>query len=106
MGNMNDIFYTRAHQPDPQAVIASTFCLMNCTMMSGGAIYLPKIIDNLNFLADCADINEPLRILCRHMACHWEAQQLEKCRGLASMPLQDETAPFVIPPRLSMSWPK
>jgi hypothetical protein len=69
---MGDIYFSRTHQPNPQAVIAGTFCLMSCTMQSGGAIYLPKIIDNFNYLADCEILEPPLRTLCRRMACHWE----------------------------------
>ena len=96
MGNMDDIFFIRKIEPDLQQVIAGTFCLMSCTMMSGGAIYLSKIIDNLNYLADDETLDASLRTLCRRMACHWEAQQLEKCQGLAAMPQQDDTTPFVI----------
>jgi hypothetical protein len=93
---MGDIYFSRTHQPDPQAVIAGTFCLMSCTMQCGGALYLSKIIDNFNFLADCETLEMPLRTLCRRMACHWEAMQAEKLNGLAELPTQDESAPFVV----------
>ena len=93
---MGDIYFSRAIEPDPQAVIAGTLCLMSCTMQSGGALYLPKIIDNLNFLADSEDVDFRLRILCRRMACHWEAAQIEKLEGLVAAPHQDESQPFVV----------
>ena len=95
---MGDIYFSRTHlpHPNPHAVIAGTFCLMSCTMQSGGALYLSKIIDNFNFLADCEALESSLRTLCRRMACHWEAMQVEKLKGLAALPQQDESAPFVV----------
>jgi hypothetical protein len=93
---MGDIYFSRTHQPNPQAVIAGTFCLMSCTMQSGGALYLSRIIDNFNFLADCETLEPQLRTLCRRMACHWESTQAETFKGLAQMPQQDETQPFVV----------
>jgi hypothetical protein len=70
------------NKPNPQAVIAGTFCLMNCVMTTGaassaGAMYLHKIIDNFNFLSDCEALEGPLRTLCRRMACRWEAVQMQ-----------------------------
>lgn len=72
---MKNIHFYRRNQPEPEAVIAGTFCLMSCTMMSGSKMHLHKIIDNFNFLADCEAIAPALRTLCRRMACHWEAEQ-------------------------------
>ena len=100
---MGDIYFSRTTQPNPQAVIAGTFCLMSCTMQSGGALYLAKIIDNFNFMADCEALELPLRTLCRRMACHWEAMQADKLKGLAELPQQDESAPFIVATKLADS---
>jgi hypothetical protein len=73
---MNGMCFSSQHQPDPQAVIAGTLCLLSCSLQSGTRLYLPKIVDNFNFLADCESLDHPLRTLCRRMASHWEAEQM------------------------------
>jgi hypothetical protein len=77
MSHFDSLRFARAHEPNPNAVIGGTLCLMSCSMMSGTHLYLNKIIDNFNYLADCEIVDRPLRVLCRRMAAHWEAERMK-----------------------------
>ena len=71
---MNHIEYVAMSGAEPQQVLASTLCMMSCTMQSGSWLHIEKIADNLNWLSDCVALETPLRRLCQHLACHWEAE--------------------------------
>ncbi len=57
---------------DPQAVLGATLCMMSCTMQSGCKIYLPRIVENLEWLAALKAFDEDFRRLCRRLSAHWE----------------------------------
>lgn len=57
---------------DPQAVLGATLCMMSCTMQSGCKIYLPRIVENLEWLAALKAFDEDFRRLCRRLSEHWE----------------------------------
>jgi hypothetical protein len=58
---------------DPFAVLGSTLCLMSCTMASGCTLYLPRIAENLDWLAARQGLDADFRRLCRRLAEHWDA---------------------------------
>lgn len=62
---------------DPLAVLGATLCMMSCTMQSGCRIYLPRIADNLDWLAARPGLDADFRRLCRRLAAHWEGAHLE-----------------------------
>jgi hypothetical protein len=74
---MDDISYVQKSDASPQKVMAATLCMMSCTMQSGCWIYVNRIADNLNWLADSAELESELRRLCQRLACHWESQLTE-----------------------------
>ncbi len=74
---MNNINYVRNNDATPQTVMAATLCMMSCTMQSGCWIYVARIADNLNWLADSSELESELRRLCQRLACHWESQLAE-----------------------------
>lgn len=74
---MNDINYVAKNDASPQTVMAATLCMMSCTMQSGCWIYVNRIADNLNWLADSTELESELRRLCQRLACHWESQLSE-----------------------------
>jgi hypothetical protein len=74
---MNDINYVAKSDATPQTVMAATLCMMSCTMQSDCWIYVSRIADNLNWLADSTALESELRRLCQRLACHWEAQLTE-----------------------------
>jgi hypothetical protein len=74
---MEDINYVQQSDASPQTVMAATLCMMSCTMQSGCWIYINRIADNLNWLAESAELEAELRRLCQRLACHWEAQLAE-----------------------------
>lgn len=74
---MDEINYVQQSDATPQTVMAATLCMMSCTMQSGCWIYVNRIADNLNWLADSAELETELRRLCQRLACHWESQLTE-----------------------------
>ncbi len=78
---MEHINFSQVEQPNPQTVIAGTFCLMSCAMRTGSDLYIPKIVDNLNFLTDCKGLDPAMRRLCSRIACDWEAWLMENQKG-------------------------
>jgi hypothetical protein len=64
---MEDINYVQQSDASPQTVMAATLCW----------IYINRIADNLNWLAESAELEAELRRLCQRLACHWEAQLAE-----------------------------
>lgn len=71
---MEYLDYRSAVGADPYAVIASTLCMMSCTMQSGCRIYLPRIVENLDWLAAVQSFDASFRTLCRRLAAHWDAE--------------------------------
>lgn len=78
MGRSGNMGFFRVNQPEPMAVIAGTFCLMSCSMQSGTGMYIGKLIDNFNYLAECDALDDRFRTICRRMACHWESEQMAR----------------------------
>jgi hypothetical protein len=74
---MDDINYVAKSDATPQTVMAATLCMMSCTMQSGCWVYVNRIADNLNWLADSAELESELRRLCQRLACHWASQLAE-----------------------------
>lgn len=74
---MHDINDGRKSDATPQTVMAATLCMMSCTMQSGCWIYVTRIADNLNWLADSTELDIELRRHCQRLACHWESQLAE-----------------------------
>ena len=74
---MNNINYVQKSDASPQTVMAATLCMMSCTMQSGCWIYVNRLADHLNWLADAPELESELRRLCQRLACHWESQLAE-----------------------------
>jgi hypothetical protein len=55
-----------------EAVVAGTLCLMSCAMQTGSLVYVRKMVCNLNLLAGCPHVSDPMRRLCRNLACQWQ----------------------------------
>lgn len=74
---MDHVDFSKVEYPNPQSVIAGTFCLMSCAMRTGSEIYIPKIVDNLNFLTECKGLDPAMRRLCNRIASDWESWLME-----------------------------
>ena len=79
---MEHVNFSKVDMPNPQTVIAGTFCLMSCAMRTGSNLYLPKIVDNLNYLSDCVGLDSSLRRLCSRISSDWESWLLENNQQL------------------------
>lgn len=71
---MEYLDYRHGADADPHAVLASTLCMMSCTMQSGCRIYLPRIAENLDWLSAVQVFDKNFRALCRRLATHWDAE--------------------------------
>lgn len=71
---MEYLDYRSGADADPHAVLASTLCMMSCTMQSGCRIYLPRIAENLDWLSAVQMFDKNFRALCRRLAAHWDAE--------------------------------
>jgi hypothetical protein len=72
------IEFFSADEPSPMAVVAGTLCLMSCALQSRPNLYIGKLIDNFNYLANHAAIDPTIRSVCRRMACHWESEAVAR----------------------------
>jgi hypothetical protein len=71
---MEYLDYRHGADADPHAVLASTLCMMSCTIQSGCRIYLPRIAENLGWLSAVQEFDKNFRTLCRRLAAHWDAE--------------------------------
>ena len=53
--------------------------------------HIESITHKLNWLSACHNLDERLRRLCQHLACHWEAQLLDHALDRAFAEPAEET---------------
>lgn len=69
---MPDSRGSTAPEPQPEAVIAGTLCLMSCYVQHPVALYAGCVADNLNRMAEFPNLSPELRTICRRLADRWE----------------------------------
>jgi hypothetical protein len=81
---MEYLDYQHGADADPHAVLASTLCMMSCTIQSGCRIYLRRIAENLDWLSAVHVFDKNFRTLCRRLAAHWDAEANRSDDALSS----------------------